>query len=93
MTYVNRRTFVVKHDYLDEAITMLKEGSVGFNARVYRSHYGPLHTVAFEIEFADMAELEARWNAWFVTPEGAAFTKRWHAITEPGGQNEIWLCE
>ena len=91
MTYVNRRTFIIKRGCTDEAVAMLVEGSDGSDARVYRTHYGSFDIVAFEIEAPSMADMEAIWNDWQETPESVAFMQRWHAITESGGTSEIWI--
>ncbi len=93
MMYVNRRTFIVKRGCTDEAVAMLVEGSGDSDARIYRSHYGPFDTVAFEIEAASMAEMEAIWNEWSESPESETFMQRWHEITKSGGKSEIWIRE
>jgi hypothetical protein len=93
MTYVNRRTFIVNRGCMDEAVTMLRQASSDTNSRIYRAHYGPFDTIAFEVEFANMAEMEQGWAAWSAKPEGATFMQRWLEITKSGGQNEVWIRE
>jgi len=98
---VNRRTFIVKKPYFEEALALLVElrqlaRLVDSNAvmRVYASEIDPFDTIAYEAEHESLtayervlAEFEANPTVVARLPEW--FT-RWQAITEPGGMNEIW---
>ena len=98
---VNRRTFIVKKAYFEEALTLLVEYRqlaqlVDSNAvmRVYASEVGPFDTIACELEIASLGAFERALAAFQEHPSVVArlpdwFT-RWHAITEPGGMNEFW---
>jgi hypothetical protein len=91
MTIVNRRTFIPKRGHQQEVIDMLKgeEGSA-YVSRVYTAHYGPFDVAVLEVEFADLAAMEAGWNAWSASERAANIMPRWLEITEPGGSNEVW---
>ncbi len=94
MIVVNRRTSIAKSGYLNEAIALLKSVSSNiYTQRIYRPRYAPFDTIAFEIEFASVAEMDRAWDEWAASPEAATFMSRWIEITEPGGTNEIWTLE
>src|SRR5262245_29999317 len=98
---VNRRTFIVKKPYFEEAVALLVEASelakrtdpnVVF--RVYASEIGPFDTIAYELESESLAAYERQQAEFAANPTVAArfpeWFKRWQEITEPGGTNEIW---
>jgi hypothetical protein len=94
MIVVNRRTFIAKRGHLSEVISLLKAGDQKrFPYRVYRPHYAPFDTVAFEVEFTSVAEMDSAWDEWAASPEAATFNSRWVEITETGGTNEVWTLE
>ena len=98
---VNRRTFIVKKPYFEEALTLLAElrqlaKLVDSNAliRVYASELGPFDTIAYEAEHESLAAYERVLAEFQEHPSVVArlpdwFT-RWQEITEPGGVNEFW---
>jgi hypothetical protein len=91
MTIVNRRTHIAKRGHRQEVIEMLKGEEGGpYVSRVSTAHYGPFDVAVLEVEFADLAAMEAGWNAWFASERGGNFMSRWVEITEPGGSNEVW---
>jgi hypothetical protein len=98
---VNRRTFIVKKPYFDEALALLVEASqLAKKAnpkavfRVYASEIGPFDTIAFETESESLAAYERDSAELQANPAVAArwpeWFKRWQEVTEPGGTNEIW---
>jgi hypothetical protein len=98
---VNRRTFIVKKPYFEEALALLVEAGQlarGVNPnvvfRVYASELGPFDTVAYEVEHESLTAYEREWAELETNPSVAArlpdWFKRWQEITEPGGTNEIW---
>jgi hypothetical protein len=98
---VNRRTFIIKKPYFEEALTLLVEYRelvklVDFNAtmRVYASEIGSFDTLACELETASLGEFERTLAVFQQHPTAAirlpAWFKRWQEITEPGGMNEFW---
>ena len=94
MTVVNRRTFIAKRGCYEEVVSMLKGEEGGdIVSRVYSSHYGPFDTVALEVEFESVEAMERGWAAWYTSPGGEQFMKRWLQITEAGGANEVWILE
>jgi len=94
MTVVNRRTFIAKRGCLSEALALLKPTSESkFPYRIYRPHYAPFDTIAFEVEFSSVAEMDSAWADWAASPEAATFMSRWVEITESGGTNEVWMLE
>lgn len=94
MIVVNRRTFIAKQGCFNEAISLLKSFSrADLTYRFYRPRYAPFSTIAFEVEFASVAEMDRVWDEWSASPEAATFMSRWVEITEPGGTNEVWTLE
>jgi len=94
MTIVNRRTFVAGRGHMDEMIEMINAiRDPELVDRLYRPHYAPFDVVAIELEFDSMAEMEAFWGEWEKSEEAATFMKRWIEITEPGGENQVWILE
>ena len=98
---VNRRTFIVKKSYFEEAVTLLAEYRqlvklVDPNAvmRVYASEIGSFDTIACELEIASLGAFERALAEFQAHPTVVArlaeWFKRWHAITEPGGMNAFW---
>jgi len=98
---VNRRTFIVRKPYFEEALGLLvelrqlaKELDPTVVMRVYAIEYGPFDTIAYEQETESLAALEqliAAATGDTPTAERiAAWFKRWLEITAPGGTNEIW---
>jgi hypothetical protein len=98
---VNRRTFIVKKPYFEEALTLLVEYRqlaqlVNPNAvmRVYASDIGPFDTIACELEIASLGAFERALAEFQEHPTVVArlpeWFKRWQEITEPGGMNEFW---
>ncbi|MFN8489174.1 MAG: NIPSNAP family protein [Caldilineaceae bacterium] len=96
---VNRRSFHVKNGCMEQALALLRDAGQkyphpqGRPRRLYTSDIGQLDVVAFEIEYADLAEYEAYWKAIAAQPWIDDFFAQWFTITEPGGKNEIWVVE
>jgi len=88
---VNRRTFVPKRGYLGEAAELLKQashkGAFPVTARMYVPDIAPFDVLAVELEFKDWDQYHKYWAEW---SPGEAFWKKWYAITENGGTNEVW---
>jgi hypothetical protein len=98
---VNRRTFIVKKPYFEEALTLLVEYRqlaqlVDSTAvmRVYASEIGPFDTIACELECASFGAFERALTEFQEHPAIVArlpeWFKRWQEITEPGGMNAFW---
>ena len=93
MTIVNRRTFTAEHGKLDEALALMQTMGQGtpHPYRLYQSQYGTLDTLALEIEFVNLAEMETFWSAADTAPGTDELMPRWYALTKSGGTNEIWI--
>ncbi|HEU5103599.1 MAG TPA: hypothetical protein VFU22_31500 [Roseiflexaceae bacterium] len=98
---VNRRTFIVKKSYFDEALALLIEVrqlarlvDSSVTVRVYASEIGAFDTVAYEFESESLAAYEQAWAEFEANPTIAGrlkdWSKRWDEVTETGGMNEIW---
>ena len=98
---VNRRTFIVKKPYFEEALTLLVEYRqlvqlMDANAvmRVYASEVGPFDTIACELEIASLGAFERAFAEFqehpTVVERFPEWFKRWQEITDPGGANEFW---
>lgn len=98
---VNRRTFIVKKPFYQEAIALLIEArqitkSTQFSGaiRLYESDLGSFDTIVYETEHENFAAYERDWDMVFQNPAIAdrltAWFKRWNEITAAGGTNEIW---
>ncbi|GAC1549906.1 MAG: hypothetical protein NVS2B7_25940 [Herpetosiphon sp.] len=98
---INRRTFIVKKPFFDEALAILLE--VGRLARqvqpdaafrVYACELGSFDTIAYESEAASLGAYEQALAAFTRHPVVSKWLpdsfKRWQEITESGGSNEIW---
>ena len=91
---VERRTFFVKPGHEAEVVDLIKAGIEGNTIytgsyRIYLPDIGPYGEVVVEWEYEDLQEMRAAWQAW-EAKENAAFWERWYALTERGGQGEIW---
>ena len=89
---VNRRTFVVKRGCMEELVALLvaDREQTGIAYRLYTPDIGPFDVIAIEVEFENLEAYEKGWAEWFARPENAAFMEKWYALTESGGNNEIW---
>ncbi len=95
MTVVNRRTFIAKRGHVNEVVDMIsnEDAEAPERVRIYVSHYGRFDTVAMELEFSSVDEMEQAWTRWYASDHGKEFLERWHAITETGGTNEVWMLK
>ena len=95
MTVVNRRTFSASRGKLAEVVELLKAAAQDApqTYRIYASYYGTFHQVVLEVEFTDMASMEAAWAEFDARPGTESFLAQWNTITEPGGTNEVWVLE
>ncbi|GAC1548427.1 MAG: hypothetical protein NVS2B7_24340 [Herpetosiphon sp.] len=98
---VNRRTFIVKKPFFDEALAILHEVrrfarqvTPDTAIRIYASELGPFDTIAYESEAVNLAAYEQAVAAFTAHPAVSKWLpdtfKRWQEITESGGSNEIW---
>ncbi len=58
--------------------------------RIYVHEIGPQNVVAVEWEYESLEAMQASWDAWetnLATPE---FWELWDALTERGGDREVW---
>lgn len=96
---INRRSYPVKKGCVEQALALLRDAGQSFAhpqgrpRRLYAANIGAIDMVAFEIEFATLAEYEAYWNAVAAEPWIGNFFAQWNTITEAGGMNEIWSAE
>ena len=96
---VNRRTFHIKHGYTEQTLALLRDTGQKFlhpqgrAVRIYVADIGQFDTIAFEIEYANLAEYEAYWNALATQEWINDFFTQWHELAESGGSNEIWQVE
>lgn len=88
---VERLTFQAKYGRGDELVALLKEAPQGdnvpFKGRLYTDLTGPMFTVQFEVEYADMAELaaaDAEQRKEFGTSEFQEWFARMVEVTERG---------
>ncbi len=93
---VERRTFLVKATKEQELVELIKaaiEANTIFTGtyRIYIPEIGPFNVVAVEWEYEDLEEMQAVWDAWW-EPNLATqeFWEEWVALTERGGQREVW---
>ena len=92
---LHRLEFTSKRGCLQEAVAWLKTmakrpGSLHVRQRICTRCIGRFDTIVLEIEFKSLADLETSWAAWFASPEGAAFNKRWFELTESGATDQVW---
>ena len=89
-----RFTYRIKPGAADRVIEMIhgeetrseRQGTM----RVYQCTFGPGDTIAMELDFEDMAELQAFWQSWFARPTTPAFFEEWNQIVKHTVSNEVW---
>jgi hypothetical protein len=92
---VERRTFLVKTMREQEVVDLVKAGieaNTTFTGayRIYVSDIGPGDVVAVEWEYEDLEEMQAVWDAWETNLANQEFWEAWGALTERGGEREVW---
>ena len=92
---VERRTFVVKTTKEQEMVALIKQGieanTIFTGAyRIYMSEIGPHGVVVAEWEYDSLEEMQAAWDAWWANLATPEFLERWSALTEPGGERQVW---
>ena len=91
---VHRMTLYIKPGRGNEAseLALRENKRRGWHraVRFYASKIGRFETLAMESEFESLAEYEQFWNAYWATPEAAAFAKKWHELEETGSTDELW---
>jgi len=92
---VERSTVKVKQGCMEELVALAKsEGEKeGWSCRIYSPNKAPRDTLVVEWEFESLAESEKYWAEWWAKPETAALMEKWYALTERGGNEEIWNLE
>jgi hypothetical protein len=93
---VQRITVQIKHGKLGEALEMAKEGRKQWpiSGRLYSSIYGTFHTVVFENEAENSAELDKYWEQVNATEEWDPFLAKWNELTVDGlSTNELWRLQ
>ena len=94
---VERWTFPVKPGRGEEVVKILAEelewhpDIKGQHYRVYRPMFGPQDVVVVEWEFHDLRQQEAAWATWRGKRGTPGYFDRWYALTERGGQREVWV--
>ncbi len=93
---MNRRTFHIQQGEMPNALALLNEIGPKINfpgpCRVYHALTGEFDRIIIEYEFVDLAAYEAFWQDWSET-HAAEFMPRWHAISLPGGSNQLFSKE
>jgi hypothetical protein len=92
---LHRVEFTTKRGCVQDALALLKTasnrpGSLHVRQRICTRCIGRFDTIILEIEFSSLADLEVSWAAWFASPEGAEFNKKWFELTEPGATDQVW---
>jgi len=92
---VEHRTYVVKQtvperDVADFVNEVMKQVDFPNAHRVCVPMIGPFNTVVHDIEFKDLAERQAFWEAFFARPEIPDWVKKWNELVLSGGSTEIW---
>jgi hypothetical protein len=91
---LQRLTFHVKPGRMDEVVEMLKAadevlGSTDIS-RIYTPNIGQFDVVVNDLEFENLAELDALWAEWWSNPETPAFMEKWNELVDAGGGSEVW---
>ena len=79
-----------KEEALAELLTHWVIEGGRYTAHVMRPVYGPGSDVVLEVEYADLADYQAKIAEWTAHPEIEAFFDQWHGLTVPGGSTEVW---
>jgi len=94
---VERWTFPVKPGRGEEVVKIVAEelewhpDIKGQRYRIYRPHFGPQDVIVVEWEYRDLQQLEAAWATWRAKRGTPDYFDRWQALTERGGQREVWV--
>ena len=92
---VERRTFLVKTQKEQEVAALIKAGieanTIFTGAyRIYEHDIGRDGVIAVEWEYESLEEMQAAWDAWADNLASPEFWEEWDALTERGGQREVW---
>jgi len=90
--FVQRLTYRVEAGYVEEALEMIK-GEIAKGdtpTRVYQSYISPGDMIVQDLEFENLADLQAFWTEWFSQPDTTKFMQRWSEIVESLVTNEVW---
>ena len=84
----------VKSGRIGEFLALLKSQPESVLSRATKRTYTasigpPAHTVCHELEFADLAELDRVWAAWWADPKTPAYMAKYWELVE-GGHSEVW---
>ena len=58
--------------------------------RVTQPQYGSPINIVLEIEYADLADYQAKIGEWMAQPDVESFFEQLHTLTVPGGTTEVW---
>jgi hypothetical protein len=91
---VHRDTFHIRTGKMMEAVDLVKQaltiapppGAV----RIYTDFVGQSNTMAVETEYADLAEFETAYEAWFTNEKLADIGAEFNRIYSGQGHTEIW---
>jgi hypothetical protein len=89
---VRRSIHPLKPGKGQEAVDLIKETLSSYPIRIYTSQIGPTFgTLAIEMEFESLADLEKATAEFNASAEGAAFFEKWYEVTKrTTGHAEIW---
>lgn len=89
---VNRRTFNLKPDRVEDALALAKatQPAFGHNSRYYVPLVAAWHVLVWEAEFQSLAEYDGAMAEYWTRPEAAEELKKWRECFAGGGANELW---
>jgi hypothetical protein len=92
---VDHRTVMVKRGKMDEVLAFLKteqarvRQAYNYTGATRNCYVGPFDQLVVESEWNSVAEWDAFWSDWPVSPEGTAFLENWVSLIE-SGKSELW---
>ena len=90
--FLERRTFIVKPDCMDEAIHLIKVEIERAHAsmRLYMAVYGPFDVLLADNTAESQEAIEQGWADWGAWPETPKFMQQWYGVDAGGGTRELW---
>ena len=96
---VNRMVFNFQPGKVSEAAALVRAGpdyglpETPHGMRMYRPNVSSYDQLIIEVEFEDLAQHAAYWEAWFASPRADEWSEKWQALRAPGVGEEILNLE
>ncbi|HMN62509.1 MAG TPA: hypothetical protein PJ988_19250 [Anaerolinea sp.] len=90
--YVNWRCTKIKPGHVEETQKILLAAREDTNRYdILLPTFGPINRVAMVFEFDSLDDYEQEWVDWVNTVATPQFWQDWARVTNPGGENTVWM--